>query len=544
MPAKKLLTRAEATRYRETSRSEDVTGYFRALASRTDKVRLEFFGKSAEGRDLMAAIVSDRGAFTPEEARRQKKIVVMVQGNIHAGEVEGKDAIQALVRDLTLGNGDREILPKVCAVFVPNVNPDGNDRIHPDHRRLDLEHLEGQVNPEGGVGTRYTGEGWNMNRDFIKQDAVETRLAAKLFQRWWPHLFVDCHTTDGSIHRHDLTFDTFHSNQELFGKLLGEARSMLEGVAKRIRKSRGFSASWYGNWSVADDPNTAWQTYPALPRFGSHYRGLLGRLDLLLETYSYIDFKRRVEVVYAWLDEILRHAARNRTALVRAVEREERRILERGIACDPRPVVGIDYGVARRDAEGKLAISYPAHAIGGETIGIESYDEESVRAHRFPGRRKTVYEAPHRRTFVPTASVSVPRGYLVPAGLATRLENHGIAYDLLAEETTLEVESYRVLAIEKTSSPDVAAAVPPPGAAEVPLSRRPPPVRFESVLSVRPERHRGTFPAGTLVVKTAQRAGTLAIYLLEPHSDDGFARWEFLDHALKVGELFPIARIH
>ena len=44
-------------------------------------------------------------------------------------------------------------------------------------------------------------------------------------------------------------------------------------------------------------------------------------------------------------------------------------------------------------------------------------------------------------------------------------------------------------------------------------------------------------------VRTAQRAGTLAVYLLEPHSDDGFARWEFLDAQLKTGELYPVHRV-
>jgi hypothetical protein len=85
--------------------------------------------------------------------------------------------------------------------------------------------------------------------------------------------------------------------------------------------------------------------------------------------------------------------------------------------------------------------------------------------------------------------------------------------------------------------------VPPLGKGEVPLSAEPPPRRFETVLSVRPERRRVTMPRGALYVPTAQRAGTLAVYLMEPHSDDGFARWEVLDAILDVGALFPIHRL-
>ena len=75
----------------------------------------------------------------------------------------------------------------------------------------DLVALEGQIGPPGGVGTRNTGEGWNLNRDYMKQESVESRNLSRLYGAWWPHVFVDCHTTDGSIHAYDLTFDTAHT---------------------------------------------------------------------------------------------------------------------------------------------------------------------------------------------------------------------------------------------------------------------------------------------------------------------------------------------
>ena len=138
------------------------------------------FGQSGEGQPLAALVVSDRNCFTPELARKQKKVIVMVEANIHAGEVEGKESVLALARDLTLTQLGAKLLDKLCLVLVPNFNPDGNDRISPNNRKLDLKNLEGQVNPEGGVGTRYTGEGWNLNRDNMKQEAPETRALAAL----------------------------------------------------------------------------------------------------------------------------------------------------------------------------------------------------------------------------------------------------------------------------------------------------------------------------------------------------------------------------
>jgi hypothetical protein len=538
-----LLTRAEASNYTHTSRHADVLAFVDELCRRTKLARRVDFGQSGEGQPMVALIVSDRGCFTPEQARRQKKLIVMVEANIHAGEVEGKEAVLALARELTLTKLGQKLLDKLCLVLVPDFNPDGNDRISPNNRRLNLQSLEGQVNPPGGVGTRYTGEGWNLNRDSTKQEAPETRCLARLYQTWWPHLFIDCHTTDGSLHAFELTYDTSHSNEPLFAELRAFNRALLERVARAVKTRHGFDSFWYGNYRLEDDPRSGWHTYPALPRFGSHYRGLLGRLDVLLETYSYLDFPRRCAVMRAWLLELFRDAARNAAACRAITEAEEARILARGATPDARALVGIHYGVAGRDEKGALVFEYPAYALPGDEARILAFDEASLAERRYPGRRRRTYLVPHHRTFVPTQAVSTPLAYLVPEVLAPRLEGHGIRFERLEAPRRFTVDSYRVARREETFSPDVAANVPPPGEAEVPLSLKPKPVRFETVLTVAPERSTRDFPSGTLYVPTAQRAGTLAVYLLEPHADDGFTRWQFLDGLTTVGELHPIHRV-
>src|SRR5205814_1087944 len=119
-----LLTRAERTHYRETSLHADVLRFVRAVRRRApDLVRLGSMGRSAEGRDLVVAVLSGRGALTPAAARRVGLPIVMVIANIHAGEVEGKEALQALMRELTLGEL-RPLLDQLTLVLVPDYNSD------------------------------------------------------------------------------------------------------------------------------------------------------------------------------------------------------------------------------------------------------------------------------------------------------------------------------------------------------------------------------------------------------------------------------------
>ncbi|HET9239122.1 MAG TPA: M14 family zinc carboxypeptidase [Oligoflexus sp.] len=537
------LTRAEATDYRETTRSAEVLTFMDELCAATPLVKRLSLGTSSQGQDIAALVISDRQCFTPELAQKQKKCIVMVEANIHAGEVEGKESLLALARDLTLTSLGRNILNRTCLVLVPNFNPDGNDIISPAHRQLDLSNLEGQDGPESGVGIRYNGEGYNLNRDSMKQEAPETRAMARFYQAWWPHLFIDCHTTDGSLHAFDLTFDTSRGNEELFAPVRGFARGMLERVSKSVESKHDFKSYWYGNFVKEDDPLTGWHTYPALPRFGSHYRGLLGRLDVLLETYSYIPFARRCAVMRAWLLELFRFAALKREPILKLMQAERKRLETRGLVFDPSLRMAINHGVARQTEDQSLVFDYPAYALHGDTAIIQSFDKESLSARRYPGRRSKVYKIPHLRGHIPTEEVTVPMGYLAPASLADKLSMHGIQLTAATAGTRYRAERYRLLGKEETFSPDVATNVTRPGEKEIPLSQKPQPKRFETVLTVRPERSEFTVPEGWIWIPVAQRAGTLAVYLLEPHADDGLARWQFLDEDLKVGGYYPVVRV-
>ncbi|MET0591319.1 MAG: M14 family zinc carboxypeptidase [Polyangiaceae bacterium] len=536
-------TRAERTNYAETSLHSDVLAFCDELSQKSPLVHKTSIGTSGEGQDIVALVLSDRKAFTPELARRQKKAIVFIEANIHAGEVEGKEAVLALARDLALTKLGKGILDRICLVIVPNFNPDGNDRISTENRKLDLANLEGQVNPPGGVGTRYTGQGWNLNRDNMKQEAPETRHLARFYQHFWPDLFIDCHATDGSLHTFDLTYDVPRGNDPVFAEVRAYNRKLAEDVAANVAKNHRFASFWYGNFIDADDPRSGWQTYPALPRFGSHYRGLLGRLDVLLETYSYLPFERRCRVIGAWLIELCRYAAKNARALTEVTRTLQTKLESSDDSPDPTKLVAIHHGAARRDEKGSLVFDFPAYAKPGDVAEIHSFDLPSLAARAYPGKKRVRYKVPHLRTPVPTNVVTIPYAYLAPAILAERLRDHGIQFSNLATPAEMPTESYLVLAREETFSPDVAAEVGPSSRPEVPLSAKPKIVRFETVLTVRSERRLVRVPAGTLLVPTSQRAGILAVYLLEPHSDDGFARWQFLDSLIETGALYPVHRL-
>ncbi|HLY12336.1 MAG TPA: M14 family metallopeptidase [Planctomycetota bacterium] len=480
------LTVAEQTDYRETSRHVDVLRFIDELRAVRPVFRVESMGRSALGQEMPVLVFGERPG-TP---------VVLVIANIHAGEVEGKEALLMLARDLP----DR-YFQALTLLFIPNYNPDGNDAIDVRNRKLDLGRLEGQIGPEGGVGTRTTGQGINLNRDYMKMEAVESRNLSKLQAKWRPHLTVDSHTTDGSIHRYQLTFDTSHLP---CGPADYVHRTMLPDVSRRLDARTGLKTFFYGNFVDEADPSKGWATYPHFPRYGSHYRGLSGRLDILLETYSYISFKDRVRTTVEILKDIFDYTIEH--------AEEIRTLCAQGEAERPDPV-GIAYG--------------PPQPIGD--CEILAWDLESQRARKIPGRTPQSYRMPHLAKFVPTKTVPRPGGYLIPRehdGILEKLEHHGIAFERLGADRVFQGERDRVVGVSKTNSPDVGTMT-----------------REESVVTI--ERHpaRITGRAGDVLVPSDQVLGTLAVYLLEPESDDGLLRWGYFDAFLEPGTILPVQRV-
>jgi len=469
------LTRAEATRYAETSRHADVLGFLSELEGRRDpRLARQSFGTSPEGRDLPLVILSSRGVRSPVAARRAGLPVVLVLCGIHAGEVEGKEACLMLVRDLLTGSlGD--LLEHVTLLVVPLFNPDGNDRISPENRKHDLSKLTGHIGPPGGVGTRVNAAGINLNRDYMRQASLEMHLLqTRVCQPWQPHLTIDCHSTNGSVHRFAMTFDVPHtiaSGRE--EPIVFMRERVLPAVRREVKSAWGLDSGWYGNF-LADEQKSGegWITYTHHPRFGSNYRGLTGRLDVLLEAYSYLEFEERVRTTYAFLAELLRFAAEHPGELLSVVE-----------SCTQPPE--------------RIAVRYGLEATA-EPVEI------LTRTPRTLEGAPTAVTLPHLARFVGRSVVERPWAYCVPDSLAPFFRGHGLEVSWLGEGRRAHGETTRVDAVTRAGSRRILESTD----------------LGELTLETHHERAALTLPAGSCLVRADQPLGAVATYLCEGSSDD------------------------
>jgi hypothetical protein len=512
VPAPK--TTAESTEYAATSTYAEVMSFIRELQKLSPLIRLETICTSAEGRVVPLLVIGKPLPQDPLALRSDKRIAVYIQANIHAGEVEGKEASLMLARDILL-DPKLPYLDRIALLIAPIFNADGNDKMSPDNRR-------GQNGPEK-AGVRHNGQNLDLNRDAMKQESPEMRgLVRNVLLRWDPLLFIDCHTTDGSYHEEPVTYSwpLCPNGDPSIIKYMRD--KMLPAINVTLEKKYNTLSVPYGDPMDFQDMSKGWRTFSHQPRFMTNYVGLRNRLAILDENYNYADFKTRILGCYNFLKAILDYCQARSEELARLAADADQKTVQRGLAPKETDTFGLDIAVQPLP----------------EKVTVRGYEMEVTPREGSPfpqvkrTDRKKTYVMPYFADFVPKRTVRLPYAYLIPLfdeDLAAKLRAHGLAVERLAVPATLEVETFRLKEVK--------------GADRLYQGHRTNQVKGEPAVEKR------EFPKGTLVVRMAQPLANLAAYLLEPESDDGLLVWNAFDKYIarewgRGVETYPVYKLY
>ncbi len=499
-----LTIRPERTDWNETSSYAEVMRHLEQAAALHPRMHLVTFGYTNEGRALPLLVVGPaaRDAATPEAVRESGLLRIYLQGNIHAGEVAGKEALLRLVRRLV--EGEHEAWTRDWVLLVgPIYNADGNEAVS-------LRNRPRQHGPLAGMGTRPNAQGLDLNRDQMKLDSPEGRSLARLLTDWDPHVFVDLHVTNGTRHAYHLTYapGLHPATPEPLDRFLRD--ELLPEVTRGVEERYGWHMWHYGNVGNREGVR-GWWTFDHRPRFVTNYAGIRSRLGILSEAYSYLDFRDRVIATERFVDGILQFLHPRRD--------EVRELVEGVVAEDAASLPG-----RRIPLRAELPVDSPEHEIlmgdvveelnpwSGEVILLRT---EVVRPERMPAGV----------AFRGVEETTAPEAYLLPpeaGAVAARLRAHGVRVETLEEPWRGVAERFRV---------DEARA------AERPFQNR-----TEREVTGGWEVGDAEVAAGGFRVPVRQELGRLAVLLLEPRADDGFLNWGILDPWIREGAFLPVWR--
>ncbi|MFE0500353.1 M14 family metallopeptidase [Lysobacter soli] len=488
-PDAALTTISERSGFTKTGRYDEVIALCDAFAARyPEAVRCADFGTTPEGRPMKVLVVSKVGAFTPEAAKAQNLPVTLIQGGIHAGEIDGKDAGFLALRQALDGEVAVGALEKQVLLFVPVFNVDG-------HERFAAWNRPNQRGPEE-MGWRTTAQNYNLNRDYVKADTPEMQAMLALVNAWDPLAYVDLHVTDGAKFEHDVSIqvEPVHGGDETLRKA---GTALRDGVIAYLAEQGSLPLPFYPSFVVNDDPSSGFEDGVATPRFSHGYFQLRNRLGMLVETHSWRDYPHRVKVTHDTIVSLLDLIAQNGAQWrVQALAADVRAQLLGG-----KPVA-LDYKatdtVRTIDFRGYEYTRTPSEVSGAL---MTRYDESKPQ----------VWQVPMRDELVPAHVVDAPKaGYLVPAAHAAwvgaKLDQHGVTYRRLdAPLSKFAVQAFRA---------DTATFA----AQSVEGHQR-------TTLEGKWTPEKRTIGAGALFVPIAQPKARLVMALLEPQAPDALVAW-------------------
>lgn len=516
MTSKSLTTIAEQTGFRQTGRIEEVERLSREFAAAwPEAVQSIEYGRSVEGRPMRALLVSRRGATTAQQIRAGKIPLLMLQGGIHPGESDGKDAGFMALRELLEGSAAPGVLEKIAILFVPAFNTDG-------HERTGRWNRPNQVGPEE-TGWRTTSQNLNLNRDYTKADAPEMRAMLRLIDTWDPLVCADLHVTDGADFEPDVSLQVEPINQG-DPDLRAPALQLRELLMEKLTRLGSMPLDFYPDLAKTDDPSSGFALTVYSPRFSTGYFPQRNRFTVLVETHSWKPYAQRVkltrntivslaELVAAHGVEWLAHCTRADATATRLGGSE----------------VTLDYVTRWRE---------PSRA-GSETSERDDSDAKMIEFRGYAYTRTespisgglvTVYDpktpqiwrVPMRDAVKPLVRVKAPgAGYVVPVSFASeirgRLEAHGIAFEQVEQRLRgVRAGTFRAQRVQFSAAPFEG--------------------RMRAQLEGEWSEEKVSIESGALFVPLAQPLARLVTALFEPQAPDSFAAWGFFNACFEQKE--------
>lgn len=483
-----LTTVSERSGFTATGRYDEVIQLCKAFQQAYPKqVRCTVFGHTPEGRPMQALVVTRTGAFTAEQANQRKLPVVFIQGGIHAGEIDGKDAGFLALRELLENRAAPGALDKQVLVFIPVFNVDGHERFTRNNRPNQRGPVE--------MGWRVTAQNFNLNRDYVKADAPEMNAMLTLVSAWDPLAYVDLHVTDGAKFEHDVSIqvEPVHSADP---GLRAAGLELRTNVIADIGKQGSMPHAFYMSFAENDNPHSGFVDGVSDPRFSTGYFPLRNRLAMLVETHAWKDYATRVRVTRNSVVSVLAQVAEHGAAWRAAAQDADARAAK---------LAGQAVPLTYKATEKARMIDFRGYAYTRTMSEVSG-----MLMTRYDESKPEIWRVPVRDEIVPDLQVTAPgAGYIVPAAhagnVAAKLKLHGISYRMLGATGRANVETFRA---EKSSF----------GAAPFESRQR---LTVKGEWKAEPRE----IVKGSLYVPVAQAKARLVMALFEPKAPDSMLAW-------------------
>jgi len=321
----------------------DVVDYVETVAEASDRVTIQRYGETHEGRELVYLVVTSPdnqqriddirdanlrlaepqqlSSSERQELLAEQPVMVSYSYNIHGNEPAGTGAaMQVLYRMAAATDSETQrLLDESVLLLWPTVNPDGRDRYVYWYKSMKRDVVASEPDdiahdepfPQGRTNHYW----FDLNRDWVWGVHPEMRGLAEAYQRWLPQVHTDYHeqgydenyfTMPGTTPRNPLLPESYVALADTFGR---------------------------ANIAAFDQNQISYATREAFdffyPSYGSSYPSVMGGIGMLTEQGGInagravetddgyvLTFRQRIYDHYTTSLATLKAAVRNRQRLL------------------------------------------------------------------------------------------------------------------------------------------------------------------------------------------------------------------------------------
>ncbi|MCB9045991.1 MAG: hypothetical protein H6550_07615 [Chitinophagales bacterium] len=472
---------------------KSVIDFYKQIAGVNKNVSLRTVGATDTDEPLMVVFYSGDGKFNTINWKEEGKTIILINNAIHPGEPDGIVASMQLLWDVS--HNVIKIPGNIVLAIIPVFNISGATRLR--------EHSRANQNGPALTGFRGNAQNLDLNRDFIKMDARETRSLVYLFDLLKPDILIDNHVSNGADYQHIMTLLSTQHNK-LGGPMGKYLNSTFEPAIYKDMKKQGYDLVPYVNvWGTT--PDKGWPSFLEIPRFLSGYAAIKNTYAFVAETHMLKPFSVRVRSTYALMHSIIDFAATHANELS-ATRLEQADWIAKSTE------LAIDWAV---DTTKPTMIE-----LKGYEGGMKPSDISGQPRLYYDRNKPFVKQVPFYNTCTVSHSVTVPVAYVIPQGwnkVVTRLKLNGVKMEQLNNDTVLALTVYHITG-HKTG--------PDPYEGHY----------LHTDVEVSKDKQQLQLRKGDYIIRTAQPAKRYLVEVLEPTAPDAFFAWGFFDAILQQKE--------
>lgn len=479
----------------ETATYNEVISFYENLAETHQAISMYTMQKTDSGEPLHLVTFNPNRTFESEFSANDKKSILLINNGIHPGESDGIDASMLLLRDLAEGKIEAPKNTIIAVIPIYNIGGALNRNAH------------SRTNQNGPkeYGFRGNARNFDLNRDFIKADTKNAKAFTNIFRTVKPDYFIDNHVSNGADYQYTLTH-LFTQHNKLGGKL-GEYvnTSFMPRLEDSLQKNTWEITPYVNVFN--ESPEVGFTQFMDSPRYSTGYTTLYGTVGMMVETHMLKPYKQRVEGTYELMKQFIKIADED-SELVTVLKKSDSDLYASG------NIYPVQWQVDSSKTATLQFKGFEATRIPSEVTGQNRL--------KFDQNKPFTRDVTYYNTFTPSASVTIPKHYIVPQGywnVLDLLKQNKIQYERVQKDTSISAEVYYIKDFKTYQNP-YEGHYP----------------HYNTEVAARTENT--SIKKGDYIFKTDQDGVRYLLETLEPTAQDSFFNWNFFDTILQQKEGF------